>query len=213
MFNWRILLGGAASAAILTVGVAAPAFAVPRASSPVPLNGITQGVHGVNANGIFCALPILPVSVGVTAAANALGESCGSSQVNGSSQTFVTGPPQGSAPQAGGQDSSQSSGQTNGPARTTSAPQASGASSAMPGLNSISDAIPDLSNAASVVPSLGNVTGSVTSGNSGLGGTVGNLVPSGGGSGLGSVTGALGGVAGGISGGGQAGGPATGPLP
>jgi hypothetical protein len=27
VYNWRILLGGAASTAILTVGVAAPAFA------------------------------------------------------------------------------------------------------------------------------------------------------------------------------------------
>jgi hypothetical protein len=198
VFNWRILLGGAASAAILTVGVAAPAFAVPRASTPVPLNGITQGLSGSGAGGIFCALPNLPVSLGVSAAASALGESCSSTQVNGQSQSFVSGPQQASAPEAAGQ--------SDGPARITSAntagsansaPSTSGASSAMPGLNSISNAIPDLGNAASVVPDLGNVTGSVN----GKGG------------GLGSVTGALSGVAGGLPGAGQNGGPATGPLP
>ncbi len=200
MFNWRILLGGAASAAILTVGVAAPAFAVPGASTPAPLNGITQGLGGSGAGGIFCALPNLPVSLGVSAAASALGESCSSTQVNGQSQSFVTGP-QASTPR--------DAGQSNGPAQLTSpnsastastadsAPSTSGASNAVPGLNSISNAIPNLGNAASVVPDLGNAGGSLN----------------GQGAGLGSVTGALSGVAGGLSGAGQNGGPATGPLP
>jgi hypothetical protein len=197
VFNWRILLGGAASAAILTAGVAAPAFAAPRASTPAPLNGITQGLSGSNASGIFCALPNLPASLGVSAAAGALGESCNSTQVNGQSQSFITGP-QASAPEAAGQ--------SNGPARVTSAnsasaangaPSTSGASNAVSGLNSISNAIPSLGNTASVTPDLGNAGGS----------------PNGNGGGLGSVTGTLSGVTGGLSGGGQAGGPATGPLP
>jgi hypothetical protein len=134
VFNWRIVLGGAASAAILTAGVAAPAFA---ASTPVPLNGITQGLSTSQAGGIFCALPNMPVSLGVTAAAGAIGESCDSTQVSSSSQSIVT-PQQASAPQAGRQGASQdiglSSGQANGPARTASAPQAAGSSCALPNM-------------------------------------------------------------------------------
>jgi hypothetical protein len=206
VFNWRILLGGAASAAILTVGVAAPAFAVPH-STPIPLTGVTQGLNGAGAGGVFCALPNLPVSVGLTAAAGAIGESCSSNQVNGGSRSFITGPQQASDPQGsqspgnqalGSQsqgDESQASGQTNGPARTTSAaatPSTSGASSAMPGLNSLSGVIPNLGNAASAVPDLGNVSGS-------LSGSDGSNPVSG-------VTGTL-------SGAGHNGGPATGALP
>jgi hypothetical protein len=199
VFNWRIVLGGAASAAILTAGVAAPAFA---ASTPVPLNGLTQGLSTSQAGGIFCALPDMPVSLGVTAAAGAIGESCGSTQVNSRSQSIVT--PQQAAPRAGRQGTSQdiglSSGQANGPARTAGAPQSSGPSSAMPGLNSLSGVIPNLGNAASVVPNLGNATGSVTSGNGSLTGTVGNLVPGNGNGGLNPVSNAVGGVTGGLSG-------------
>jgi hypothetical protein len=216
VFNWRILLGGAASAAILTAGVAAPAFAVPHAGTPIPLTGVTQGLNGAGAGGVFCALPNLPVSVGLTAAAGAIGESCSSNQVDGNTRTFATGPQQASDPQ-GSQaqgDESQASGQANGPARITgaaSAPSASGASSAMPGLNSLSGVIPNLGNAASVVPDLGNVSGSLTGPNGSASGAVGNLVPSGDGSNP--VTGAISGVAGTLSGASQNGGPATGPLP
>ncbi len=223
MFNWRILLGGAASAAILTVGVAAPAFAAPH-STPIPLQGVTQGLNGAGAGGVFCALPNLPVSVGLTAAAGAIGESCSATQVNGDSRSFVTGPQQGSqAPgnqaqgdQAAGTQAlgsqSQASGQTNGPAQTASAtPSTSGASSAMPGLNSLSGVIPNLGNAASVVPDLGNVGGSLSGSNGSVSGAVGNLVPSSGGSNP--VSSAVSGVTGALSGAGQNGGPATGPLP
>jgi hypothetical protein len=226
VFNWRILLGGAASAAILTVGVAAPAFAAPH-STPIPLAGVTQGLNGAGAGGIFCALPNLPVSVGLTAAAGAIGESCSSTQVNGNSRTFTTGPQQadsqGSQAQGnqaqgnqslGSQsqgDESQASGQANGPAQLTSTPSTSGASSAMPGLNSLSGVIPNLGNAASVVPSLGNVSGSLTGSNGSVSGAVGNLVPSGEGSNP--VSGAVSGVTGVLSGAGQHGGPATGSLP
>jgi trimeric autotransporter adhesin len=188
VFNWRIWLGGAASAAILTAGVAAPAFAAPRASTPNPLSGITQGDSGSQAGGVFCALPSLPVSVGVTAAAGAIGESCGSAQASGTSESSVNGQ-QGPfvakpAGQDSGQGNGQGNGQSNGPARTAStpqsalSPQASGAPSALPGLNSVSGVIPGLS-----APDLGSVTGAVSGG------------------------------AGNLTGSGQNGGPATGPLP
>lgn len=90
------------------------------------------------------------------------------------SQSILT-QPQASAPQDGRRGASQdiglSSGQTNGPARTASAPQASGASSAISGLNSLSGAIPDLGNAAGAVPHVGNVTGSLSGGQNGGTGT------------------------------------------
>jgi hypothetical protein len=193
VFNWRILLGGAASAAILTVGVAAPAFAVPH-STPIPLTGVTQGLNGAGAGGVFCALPNLPVSVGLTAAAGAIGESCSSTQASDPQGS----PSQGNQAlgnQALGSQSQGDASQTNGPARTTSAastPSTSGASSAMPGLNSLSGVIPNLGNAASVVPDLGNVTGSLSGSNGSVSGAVGNLVPSGEGSNpVSGVTGAL----------------------
>jgi len=47
VYNWRILLGGAASAAILTVGVAAPAFAQAQ-DAPVSLSGLNS------ASGVLC---------------------------------------------------------------------------------------------------------------------------------------------------------------
>ena len=219
MFNWRILLGGAASAAILTVGVAAPAFAAPH-STPIPLTGVTQGLNGAGAGGVFCALPNLPVSVGLTAAAGAIGESCSSTQVNGDSRSFITGPQQGSQAQGNQAQGTQALGtqsqgdesQANGPAQITSAtPSTSGASSAMPGLNSLSGVIPNLGNAASVVPDLGNASGSLSGSNGSVSGAVGNLVPSSDGSNP--VSSAVSGVTGALSGAGQNGGPATGPLP
>jgi hypothetical protein len=70
VYNWRILLGGAASAAILTVGVAAPAFAQAQ-DAPVSLSGLNS------ASGVLCGLS-LPVS-GVAAAAGVIGASCGTS--------------------------------------------------------------------------------------------------------------------------------------
>ena len=135
MFNWRIVLGGAAAAAVLTAGVAAPAFATPRASSPVPLNGITQSLSGSQAGGIFCALPNLPVSVGITAAAGAIGETCGSTQVNSSSQSIVA-PQQASARQGG---------------------------SAIPNLSNAASVVPNVGNAAgSVTSGNSSVTGAVS---------------------------------------------------
>ena len=62
MYNWRILLGGAASAAILTVGIAAPALAqsVARADTPTSLSGVTQVLGGSSITGILCNLPAHP---------------------------------------------------------------------------------------------------------------------------------------------------------
>jgi hypothetical protein len=74
VYNWRNLLGGAASAAILTVGIAAPAFAQAQ-DAPVSLRGLNS------ASGVLCGLA-LPVP-GVAAAANVLGASCGTGSSTG----------------------------------------------------------------------------------------------------------------------------------
>jgi hypothetical protein len=71
VYNWRILLGGAASAAILAVGVAAPAFAQAQ-DAPVSLSGLNS------ASGVLCGVS-LPVSGEISAAANVIGASCGTS--------------------------------------------------------------------------------------------------------------------------------------
>src|SRR2546430_4445064 len=94
VYNWRILLGGAASAAILTVGVAAPAFAQAQ-DAPVSLSGLNS------ASGVLCGLG-LPVS-GVAAAASVIGSSCGTSSASSSSSTSTNmiqanGPMQASTP-------------------------------------------------------------------------------------------------------------------
>jgi hypothetical protein len=93
VYNWRILLGGAASAAILTVGVAAPAFAQAQ-DAPVSLSGLNS------ASGVLCGLS-LPVS-GLAAAANVIGASCGtsssSSSTTGSNMIQANGPMQASGP-------------------------------------------------------------------------------------------------------------------
>ena len=84
VYNWRILLGGAASAAILTVGVAAPAFAQAQ-DAPVSLSGLNS------ASSVLCGLGSLPVSGEVSAAANVIGASCGtSSSSSPSRQTAAT---------------------------------------------------------------------------------------------------------------------------
>ena len=74
VYNWRILLGGAASAAILTVGVAAPALAqtVSRADTPTAsASGITQGLGGSSTTGILCDLPGIPMAGPEASAAGA----------------------------------------------------------------------------------------------------------------------------------------------
>jgi hypothetical protein len=89
VYNWRILLGGAASAAILTAGVAAPAFAQAQ-DIPVSLSGLNS------ASGVLCGLGSLPVSGEVLAAAKVIGASCGtlssSASTTGSETIKANGP-------------------------------------------------------------------------------------------------------------------------
>ncbi len=141
MYNWRILLGGAASAAILTVGIAAPALAqsVSRADTP-SLNGIAQAIGGSTATGVLCDLPGIPMAgPEASAAAGEAGAPCGSAASTQDSST------QDSSPIAG----------VNGPASDLNT------SSSLPGLNSVSGSIPDLSSATGVVPGTANLTGSL----------------------------------------------------
>ena len=56
-YNWRILLGGAASAAILAVGVAAPAFAQAQ-DAPVSLSGVTGSLQNGSLNGGAISTPL-----------------------------------------------------------------------------------------------------------------------------------------------------------
>ena len=179
MYNWRILLGGAASAAILTVGVAAPAFAQAQ-DAPVSLSGLNS------ASGVLCGLGSLPVSGEVSAAANVIGASCGTSSSLPSSTT--------------GSDMIHA----NGPMQASSS-----ASSSLPGLNSVSGSIPALGNAAGAAPGVANTSGTLGSSSSastdlssdGSSSTSGSSTGSS--TGLGSVTGTLSGVTGGLRNGGS----------
>jgi hypothetical protein len=108
VYNWRILLGGAASAAILAVGVAAPAFAQAQ-DAPVSLSGLSS------ASGVLCGVS-LPVSGEISAAANVIGASCGTSSSSSSTTT--------------------NSIQANGPMQAGSP-----STSALPGLNSVSGTV------------------------------------------------------------------------
>src|SRR6266480_4756274 len=90
VYNWRILLGGAASAAILAVGVAAPAFAQAQ-DAPVSLSGLNQ------ASGVLCgvSLPGLnSVSGSIPALGNAANAAPGvantAGTVGGSSTSSAT---------------------------------------------------------------------------------------------------------------------------
>ena len=130
VYNWRILLGGAASAAILAVGVAAPAFAQAQ-DAPVSLSGLNS------ASGVLCGVS-LPVSGEISAAANVIGASCGTSSASSSSSTTTNGI------------------QTNGPMQAGSP-----ATSALPGLNSVSGSSTGLG---SVTGTLSGVTGSLQNG-------------------------------------------------
>jgi hypothetical protein len=136
MYNWRILLGGAASAAVLAVGVAAPAFAqaASRADTPVSsLGGVSQNLGSSGASEALCNLASIPtVGAEATAAATALGAPCASTADSSSVAT------------------------TNGPARGLSS-----ANSAMPGLNSVSGDIPALGSATDVTPTVSSATAPV----------------------------------------------------
>src|SRR5580704_9781440 len=82
VYNWRILLGGAASAAILTVGIAAPALAqsVSPADSPTSsVSGLAQVLGGSSASGVLCDLPGIPMAgPEASAAAGVAGAPCDS---------------------------------------------------------------------------------------------------------------------------------------
>jgi hypothetical protein len=131
VYNWRILLGGAASAAILTAGFSAPAFAQAQ-DAPASLSGLAS------ASGVLCGLRYLPVSGEISAAANVIGVSCGTSSSSSSSSTTGSGTIQ-----------------ANGPMRASGA-----ASSSLPGLNSVSGPMP----AAGAAPGVAKTSG--TPGNS-----------------------------------------------
>ncbi len=176
VYNWRILLGGAASAAILTAGVAAPAFAQAQ-DAPVSLSGLNS------ASGVLCGLGYLPVSGEISAAANVIGVSCGTS----SSSSSTTG---------------SETIQANGPMR------ASGAASRLPGLNSVSGSIPAFGNAAGAAPGVANTSGTLGNSSSAStdlssGGSSTSGSSTGSSTGLGSVTGTLSGVTGDLQNGGS----------
>jgi len=86
VYNWRILLGGAASAAILAVGVAAPAFAQAQ-DAPVSLSGLNS------ASGVLCGVS-LPVSGSIPALGNTANAAPGvantAGTLGGSSSTTTT---------------------------------------------------------------------------------------------------------------------------
>jgi hypothetical protein len=83
VYNWRIVLGGVASASVLAVGIAAPTL--PRSVSRAddrPASALTGSVpSGSAASGVGCYLPGLPQAGPVVAAlAGAPGTLCGSSE-------------------------------------------------------------------------------------------------------------------------------------
>ncbi len=136
VYNWRILLGGAASAAILTVGIAAPALAqsVSHADTPTSLSGITQVLGGSSTTGVLCNLPGIPMAgPEASAAAGDIGAPCDSADTTSQTSPLTT---------------------SNGPASNLSS-----TSSALPGLNSVSGSIPDLGSATGVVPQTITMTG------------------------------------------------------
>ena len=190
MYNWRILLGGAASAAILAEGVTAPAFAQAQ-DAPVSLSGLNS------ASGVLCGVS-LPVSGEISAAANVIGASCGTSSASSSSSTTTNGI------------------QANGPMQAGSP-----ATSALPGLNSISGSIPALGNAANAAPGVANTAGTVDGSSTSSatpafgnesGSSTTNNTSSGSSTGLGSVTGTLSGVTGSLQNGSLNGGAISTPL-
>jgi hypothetical protein len=189
VYNWRILLGGAASAAILAVGVAAPAFAQAQ-DAPVSLSGLNS------TSGVLCGLGTLPVSGEVAAAANVIGASCGTSSSTSSSSTS-------------------NMIQANGPMQAASAlPGLNSVSGSIPALGNAASAAPGVANTSgtlggnsgsstsSATPGFSAEPGSSTSSTSGSG--------TGSNTGLGSVTGTVSGVTGGLQNGGSIGTPLSG---
>ena len=184
MYNWRILLGGVASAGILTVGIAGPALAQSVSRTDIlpasSLTGVIQGTGGSAAAGVLCDLPGLPMAGPVdSAVAGVLGAPCGSSSTTGG---MSSGPTGAGSPVTGARDAANAANAASGARDATSA--ASGAASMLPGLSSVSSVVPGLSAVTSGLSGLTTVTGAgslsnlpgastVTGALSGLGGTSG----------------------------------------
>ncbi len=101
MYNWRILFGGAASAGILTVGLAAPALAqaIARADTPVSsLTGLTQDLGVSAAGNVLCDqtslsfTPALTGATGVSCISNTTGNSSTTSTASTASPTSTSSP-------------------------------------------------------------------------------------------------------------------------
>jgi hypothetical protein len=178
VYNWRILLGGAASAAILTAGVAAPAFAQAQ-DVPVSLSGLNS------ASGVLCGLASLPVSGEVSAAAKVIGASCGSlsssSPTTGSAMIQANGPMRASG------------------AASSSLPGLNSVSGSVPAFGNAAGAAPGVANPSGTHGhSASASTGLSSHGSSSKSGS-----SAGASTGLGSVTGTLSGVTGGLQNGGS----------
>jgi hypothetical protein len=165
VYNWRILLAGAASAGILTVGIAAPALGQPVSRTDIrpasSLTGATQGTGGPAVADALCDLPSLPMAGPVdSAVAGMLGAPCGSSGTTGgtSSGPIAAGSPPvaRNAANAARGTARDAANAARGAARGATK-AARGATSMLPGLSSVSGAIPGLSSLSSVVPGLSSV--------------------------------------------------------
>jgi len=178
VYNWRILLGGAASAAILTAGVAAPAFAQAQ-DAPVSLSGLNS------ASGVLCGLGYLPVSGEISAAANVIGVSCGisssSSSTTGSETIRANGPMRASG------------------AASSRLPGLNSVSGSIPAFGNAVGAAPGVANPSGTPGHSASASTDVSSrGSSSKSGS-----STGASTGLGSVTGTLSGVTGGLQNGGS----------
>src|SRR6266566_4039466 len=120
VYNWRILLGGAASAAILTVGVAAPAFAQSQAGTSASSSEVTQDGNGSGPGWVPCGLPLYYYFVAIPLGAQPLVDWCGMHPATGDDESQATGPMQAAGP----------------------ASDLSSVTSALPGLNSVSGSVP-----------------------------------------------------------------------
>ncbi len=148
VYNWRLLLGGAASAGILTVGLAAPALAqsVARADlTPASLSGVTQGLGVASAGNVICGSTNLPATSALTGAigASCAGSSSSSQQSSSPTLDSATISNPGGPNLAGG-----TSGQ-------------SGSSDASSPLSGLTGAVPGLDDAASVAPAVSLPTSSL----------------------------------------------------
>jgi hypothetical protein len=167
LHNWRILLGGVASASVLAVGVAGPTLTRPVSRASDRATSALTGVApiGSAARGVGCDLPgLLQAGLVISALAGAPVAPCGFSDT------------------------------TNVPSHATSAiPGLSAVTSAIPGLPTVTSALLGLPDLGSVTASTGSISGrqlsagsltgslagasAVTGALSGLGGLFGGAEP------------------------------------